>query len=71
LSENVKIEELLEAYPAPDYSQDVRDLLRCIANPVKWYVNIVYPHLKTYAKGRVALLGDAVGLRCPLSRFSG
>ena len=29
-------------------------------NPKKWYINVVWPHLPSFVKGRVALVGDAV-----------
>ena len=38
----------------------MRDILSCIEKPNKWYINVVYPHLKSFVNGRVALLGDAV-----------
>lgn len=60
-TETVTTQQLLDAYPGPEFSKDARALLSCIEEPSKWYINIVYPHLDTYARGRVALLGDAVG----------
>lgn len=52
--------ELLAAYP--DFGSGIRGVLGCIAKPNKWYINMVHPHLPTYANGRVAVLGDAVSL---------
>lgn len=45
-----------------DYGSNVRSILACIDKPNKWYINVVYPHLESYVKGRVALLGDAVSI---------
>lgn len=56
----VTTDDLLADFPDPDFPSEIRDLLKCMENPSKWYINIVYPHLEAFAKGRVALLGDAV-----------
>ena len=44
------------------WGSDVIGMLSCIENPNKWYINVVCPPLEAYAKGKVALLGDAVSL---------
>ena len=56
--ENVTTEEVLEDYEGWD--EEVTGLLGAIKQPRKWSINIVYPSLESYARGRVALLGDAV-----------
>lgn len=47
-----------------EWGSDVAGLLRCIKAPQKWMIYGVFPPLKSYVKGHVALLGDAV--RCLL-----
>lgn len=59
--------ELLSAFE--DFGSNIRSVLGCIEKPMKWYINIVWPHLPTFVKGRVALLGDAVSLRTSLFCF--
>ena len=61
-TEPATTEELLSYFPESDFAPEIRNLLKCIEKPTKWYMNIVHPHLDTYSKGRVALLGDAVRL---------
>ena len=61
--EVVRTADLLDAFA--DYGSNIRAVLGCIDKPNKWYINTVYPHLQTYAKGHVALLGDAVRARGP------
>ena len=53
-------EEMLKEYEG--WGSDVIGILSCIENPNKWYINVVCPPLEAYAKGKVALLGDAVSL---------
>ena len=53
-------EQLLEAYEG--FGDDALALLSCMENPSRWDLNVVYPGLPSYVKGRVALLGDAVRL---------
>ena len=36
---------------------------------IRWSVHVVHPSLESYAKGRVALLGDAVRDRTMLTAF--
>ena len=55
---SVPKEQLLKEYEG--WGSDVTAVLSCIQNPNKWYVNIVHPPLARYAKGKVALVGDAV-----------
>ena len=50
--------ELLNEFE--DFGSDIRSVLGCMERPLKWYINVVYPHLSSYTKGHVALLGDAV-----------
>ncbi|KAI0347664.1 FAD/NAD-P-binding domain-containing protein [Trametopsis cervina] len=50
-------EELLHEYEG--WGPDVINLLSCIEQPNKWYINVVYPPLETYVNDRIALLGDA------------
>lgn len=57
-SEVVTSADLLAEYE--DFGDDIRSVIGCIERPLRWYINVVYPHLPTYVKGRVALLGDAV-----------
>ncbi|KAJ3558545.1 hypothetical protein NM688_g857 [Phlebia brevispora] len=51
------VKEMLEVYDG--WGNDVVRLLGCMIKANKWYVNVVYPPLKTYVKGKVALMGDA------------
>lgn len=55
-------DEVVAAFPSSDFGPDVVALLKCLQSPGKWHINIVSPHLKSYARGRVALLGDAVSV---------
>ncbi|GJE88012.1 FAD-dependent oxidoreductase [Phanerochaete sordida] len=61
--EVVDTAELLAAFA--DYGSNIRAVLGCIAKPNRWRINTVYPHLPTYARGRVALLGDAAHAMLP------
>ncbi|KAH9937365.1 uncharacterized protein B0H18DRAFT_1206226 [Fomitopsis serialis] len=40
-------------------SSEVMALLECIKEPSKWSIHVVHPHLESFVKGRVALIGDA------------
>lgn len=51
-------EQMLEEYAG--WGSDVTGVLSCIQNPNKWFINVIHPPLEAYAKGKVALLGDAV-----------
>ncbi|GJE87995.1 FAD-dependent oxidoreductase [Phanerochaete sordida] len=55
--EVVSNEEMMEQYS--DFGSNIRAVLGCIDKPNKWYISVVYPHLKTYVRGKVALIGDA------------
>ena len=60
----ITTEQLLEAYEG--FGEDALALLSCMREPSRWDINVVYPGLPSYVKGRVALLGDAVSLAiCP------
>ncbi|KAI0828968.1 FAD/NAD-P-binding domain-containing protein [Trametes gibbosa] len=51
-------EELKQVYEG--WGPDVQVLLDCMPeSPSKWSIHVVHPPLETYAKGRVAVLGDA------------
>ncbi|KAI0697527.1 FAD/NAD-P-binding domain-containing protein [Cytidiella melzeri] len=50
-------EEMLKEYEG--WGSDVIGILSCVEDPNKWYINVVYPPLQSYVKGKVALLGDA------------
>ena len=50
-------EELLETYS--DFGEDIKILLKCLPNPSVWAIHGVYPLLNSYARGRVALVGDS------------
>ena len=60
VSQQVPVHELLKAYEG--WGPDVLNLLTCAEGVSKWNINVVYPHLRPdqWAKGRVAILGDAV-----------
>ncbi|THH33455.1 hypothetical protein EUX98_g789 [Antrodiella citrinella] len=49
--------ELLEAYDG--WGHQVKGLLKCLHKPSKWSICAVHPHLPSYVKGNVALIGDA------------
>lgn len=57
--EQVPREELLAAFEG--WGPDVCRLLACMPEKtLKWSVPVVHPPLEAYAKGHVAILGDAV-----------
>ena len=57
--EDVAREELQKEYDG--WGPDVSALLRCMPEKVsRWAVHVDHPPLESYAKGRAALLGDAV-----------
>lgn len=64
--EVVSNKELMDHYE--DFGSKIRAVMGCIDKPNKWYINVVYPHLKTYVRGKVALLGDAVRI-CSVRRI--
>ncbi len=50
------------------WGPDVEALLKCMPDkPGKWSIHVVHPPLESYAKGRIALLGDAVSPLQPRS----
>lgn len=51
-------QELLAEFEG--WGSDVLGLLGCVQKTDKWVMNVLHPELKSYVKGRVALLGDAV-----------
>lgn len=59
----VSKEDLLGEYDG--WGSDVLKLLSCIETWSKWKINVVYPLLESYAKGRVVLVGDAVSRDFP------
>ena len=43
------------------WGPDVEALLQCMPEkPGKWSIHVVHPPVESFAKGRIALLGDAV-----------
>ncbi len=50
--------EMLAEYAG--WGPDVIRLLGCIREPNKWSIHVVYPPFRSYVKGQIALLGDAV-----------
>lgn len=57
----VSKEELLKEFE--DWGSEARVVLGSAETFNKWFVEVLYPHLETYVKGRIALLGDAVSLQ--------
>ncbi len=51
-------QELLSEFEG--WGSDVLGLLSCVQKTDKWLINVLHPELRSYTKGRVALLGDAV-----------
>ena len=51
-------EELVRAYAG--WGSEVTGLLSCVKQPSKWNINVIWPPLQSYVRGRVALMGDAV-----------
>ena len=51
-------QQLLEEFA--NFGDDAMRMLKCIRNPSKWFIHVVYPPLESYVRGKVALLGDAV-----------
>ena len=54
-------EDILAEYQG--WGSDVIGLLGCIRKASKWNINVISP-LKSYVRGRMALVGDAVLLFC-------
>ena len=52
--------EMLAEYAG--WGPDALRLLGCIREPNKWSIHVVYPPFRSYVKGQIALLGDAVSL---------
>ncbi|KAI0077462.1 FAD/NAD(P)-binding domain-containing protein [Panus rudis PR-1116 ss-1] len=50
-------EELLNRFEG--WSHDATTLLSCGRNINKWSIHVVHPHLETYVRGGIALIGDA------------
>ena len=45
------------------WGPNVAALMKCMPeNPSKWSIHVLYPPLESYAKGNVAVLGDAVSI---------
>lgn len=51
-------DELLKEYE--DWGSDAKVILSSAETTNKWSIEVLYPPLETYVKGRIALLGDAV-----------
>ena len=58
--ETVSQEEMFKVFEG--CGPQVMALLNCIKTPSKWAIHVVQPHLDTFVKGRVAVIGDAVCL---------
>ena len=65
--ESVPQEEMFKVYEG--CGPQVMALLKCIKTPSKWAIHVVQPHLDSFVKGRVAVIGDAVSL--PAVRLAG
>ncbi|KAK7695347.1 hypothetical protein QCA50_002539 [Cerrena zonata] len=48
-----------------DSSNELVTLLKCIREPTKWSICAVHPALPSFAKGRVAVIGDAAHAMLP------
>ncbi|KAI0639948.1 FAD/NAD-P-binding domain-containing protein [Trametes polyzona] len=56
--EEVTKDELKQVYQG--WGPDVEAILECMPDrPSKWSIHVVHPPLESYAKGRIAVLGDA------------
>ena len=52
------------------WGSDVTTLMQFMPeNPMRWYMHVVHPPLDSFARGRVALLGDAVRPSAPKVEF--
>ena len=52
------------------WGSDVTTLMQFMPeNPMRWYMHVVHPPLDSFARGRVALLGDAVRRSAPKVEF--
>jgi len=47
------------------WGEDVTKLLSCIKEPSKWMMHVVHPHLESYVRGRVGLIGDSAHAMLP------
>ena len=43
-----------------DWGDQAKALLGCLHKPSRWSICVVHPHLHSYTKGNIALIGDAV-----------
>lgn len=54
------------------WGPDVVALLKCMPeHPSKWFIHVVNPPIESYAKGKVAVLGDAVSTLLSLCECEG
>ena len=63
-------EELLKAYEG--WGPEMTNLLSCVEETAKWDIDVVYPPIEAegWAKGSVAILGDAVSDMVHLHTYS-
>lgn len=64
--QSVPQEEMFKVYEG--CGPQVMALLKCIKTPSKWSIHVVQPHLESFVKGRVVVIGDAVSMHACGSR---
>ena len=57
--EVVPEQEVIDGYPG--WGNDAKIILQHLKQPSRWAIHTLYPPLETFVKGKIVLVGDAVG----------